>query len=146
MDTPQHKVIPRRRRVSISIPLKERRTKSSFKAECDINNILRKFQKTGAIEHMNKHEPEYGFATSLTFIEAMQTVDQAKQMFADLPSSLRKKFNYKPEAYLDFVQNPENLPEMAELGLLTPEAVSRLNEPPAVPETALPITPDPNTE
>lgn len=132
----------KRRRLSISFPKGERRTKSSFKAECDINNILARFQKTGAFDHMNKHEASYGFATGQSFQEAVNTVNQAKQMFADLPSTLRIKFNHDPAAYLEFVQNPDNLEEMAELGLLTEEAATRLSEPPVTIEgTPPPITP-----
>ena len=37
-------------------------TKQSFKDECDINKIMAKFQKTGAIEHYAKHAPSYGDA------------------------------------------------------------------------------------
>ena len=42
-----------------------------------------------------------------------------------LPSSLRSRFGNDPAAYLDFVSNEENKPEMAKLGLLTPEAEER---------------------
>ena len=34
-------------------------TKQSFTKECDINNIMKKYQKTGAIDHVNKHEASY---------------------------------------------------------------------------------------
>ena len=53
-------------------------------------------------------------------------------MFADLPSSIRTKFNNDPAQYLDFVQDPEKLEEMRELGLALadPEAEKE-------PETAI---------
>jgi len=92
-------------------------TKQSFTDECDINNIMRKYQKTGAIEHVNKHEASYGFATSDTFQESLEIVAKAKNMFEELPSSIRTKFENDPSKFLDFVQNPENLTEMRELGL-----------------------------
>jgi len=91
--------------------------KQSFKDECDINQILAKYQKTGAIAHMNRHEPNYGFCSSSDFQESLNQVREAEEMFADLPSSLRKKFGNDPANYLDFVQNPENIEEMRELGL-----------------------------
>lgn len=94
------------------------RTKQSFKAECDINNILKKYQKSGAITHANMNAPDYGFASSQTFTDAMQTVAKAQTMFNELPSSLRNRFSGNPGEFLDFVQDPENEAEMAELGLL----------------------------
>ena len=38
----------------------ESRTKQSFQKECDINAIMAKYQKTGAITHFNKHQQQYG--------------------------------------------------------------------------------------
>lgn len=93
------------------------RTRQSSKDECDINNILAKYQKTGAIEHANKHAPSYGFATGDDFTSAMFLIAKASRMFEELPSTLRKKFQ-TPAEFLDFVQNPDNLDEMAELGLI----------------------------
>ncbi len=92
-------------------------TKQSFTAECDINNIMRKYQKTGAIDHVNKHEASYGFATSDTFQESLDIVARGQSMFNELPSSIRTKFENDPAQFLEFVQNPENTKEMQELGL-----------------------------
>ena len=109
-------------------------TKQSFKDECDINNIMAKYQKTGALAHANRQTPQYGFASPHDFAESMRIVTEAQEMFADLPSSLRNKFANSPENYLAFVQDPANAKEMAELGLLTKEAAQRLSEPPKAPE------------
>lgn len=92
-------------------------TEQSHKQMCEINNILRKYQKTGVIEHVNKHKPSYGFASSVQFQEAMETVTVAQQMFDDLPSGLRNRFSNDPAQFLDFVQNPENEEEMIKMGL-----------------------------
>lgn len=97
-------------------------TQQQFKDECDINTILAKYQKTGAITHANNHSPEYSFATSLNFRESMEIVTRAQEMFSELPSSIRNKFRNNPEEFMDFVQNPENASEMAELGLTPKEA------------------------
>lgn len=102
-------------------------TKQSFKDETDINQIMEKFQKTGAIEHRNEHQPQYGFATEQNFQDAMNLVTEAQNMFDDLPSSIRAKFHNDPGSFLDFVQDPDNLSEMADMGLLTPEATHNLS-------------------
>ncbi len=96
---------------------KNGRTKQSMKDECDINKIMEKFQKTGALAHVNKHEAEYGFATSEDFASAMRTVTVAQEMFDDLPSSIRNRFGNNPGAFLDFVQDANNKKEGQELGL-----------------------------
>ncbi len=104
-------------------------TKQSFKDECDINKIMAKYQKTGAIAHFNKHQPQYGFASSKDFAESMRIVTSAQQMFADLPSSIRSKFNNQPEQFLEFVQNPDNESEMVSLGLTTKKSESPDTDP-----------------
>ena len=38
------------------VPQGESRTKQSFADQCEINNIINKFQATGAITHANKHQ------------------------------------------------------------------------------------------
>lgn len=97
------------------------RAKQSFRDECDINKLLAKYQRTGVLEHVRRHGLEYGFAPAVDFKEAMDIVAQGNSMFEELPSSLRKRFE-TPEAFLEFVQDPENKEEMRELGLLRPDA------------------------
>nr|UXQ88128.1 MAG: internal scaffolding protein [Microvirus sp.] len=92
-------------------------TKQSFKDECNINKIMAKFQKTGAINHYMAYAEEYGDASPVELSDAQQIIINAQTMFDDLPSKLRKKFNNKPEEFLEFVQNPENLAEMRKIGL-----------------------------
>lgn len=136
-----------RRRVQLHMPKDEKiRTKQQFKNECDINNIMAKYQKTGAVEHMAAHQQHYGYANSVDFNEAMQITTRAEQMFAALPSSLRTKFRGDPGAYLDFVQDEANYPEMAKLGLLSEAAEAALETPPpseTPPEDTTP--PEPTT-
>ena len=93
------------------------RTKQSFKNECDINQIMAKYQKTGAISHFNNRSPQYGDATGADFTSAMNLITSAQELFNELPSSLRNRFGNSPSAFLDFVQDPANALEMAELGL-----------------------------
>ena len=40
---------------------KKSRTKQAHAQESDINYIMRKYLKTGLLEHSRKHEPDYGF-------------------------------------------------------------------------------------
>ena len=100
----------------------ESMTKQHHKEECDINNILAKFQRTGVLEFAQQHAPQYADVTGVDFRTAMETVATAQEMFADLPSSLRNRFSNDPAMFLDFVQDPENRAEAAGLGLLEARA------------------------
>ncbi len=93
------------------------RTKQAFKSECDINTIMKKYEKTGVIPQLS-NPGEYGIATSTSFHEAMNTVKEAERMFGALPPGLRNRFEGDPARFLDFVGDEDNHAEMMELGLM----------------------------
>ncbi len=66
-------------------------TKQSFKDECDINRILARAQQTGVISHMAKHQPEYANFDDFDFLEAQLTLARGKEIFAELPSEVRRE-------------------------------------------------------
>lgn len=101
-------------------PVGESMTKQSFKDECDVNLIMKRYQKTGVLPMVSNRQPRYeDFGTGLDFHEAMQHVVAAQEMFNSLPSSVRSRFGNDAGAFLDFVQNPENVEEMRKMGLLS---------------------------
>lgn len=101
--------------------MKPSMTKQSFKAECDINTIMKKYEKTGLISHVAKHNGRYGdFLAAPDYLDAMVSVVQAQEAFSTLPAALRKRFGNDPAEFLDFVSNPANEDEMRKLGLLKP--------------------------
>lgn len=99
-------------------PFEPTKTKQSFKNECDINNIMAKFQKTGVITHLNQNSAQYGFAPAVDFSTALQLVAAAREQFAGLPSKVRARFNNDPGEFLAFCEDPDNRTEAAVLGLL----------------------------
>lgn len=112
------------------------RTKQSFKAECDINNIMAKYQRTGVLDFAAKREPQYGDCTGVEFQAGMEMIARARGMFEELPSSVRARFENDPVEFLNFVQNPENRAEAKELGLLKPDALEATPLPPPLPSDA----------
>lgn len=92
-------------------------TKKSFQDECDINKIMARFQKTGALDHYARHAPQYGDTTGVDYLDALNVVANANTMFEELPSSVRERFENDPAQFLDFVQDSKNSDEMVELGL-----------------------------
>jgi len=132
-----------RKRCRISFP-KNGRTKQSFRDECDINLIMAKYQKTGALSHVNNYGANYGFATSIDFTEAMQLIRTAQEMFDGLPSSIRTRFDNDPAVFLEFVQDADNTKEMQTLGLIAPEGSTEIT--PDEPNTDTPTVTTPKEE
>lgn len=94
------------------------RTKQSFKEECDINNILKKYGRTGQLPDLIEKDPIYGdFSEPTSYQEAMNLVILANEQFANLSAKTRERFSNDPVKFLEFTNNPENIDEMVKLGL-----------------------------
>lgn len=122
-------------RVRVTVPVTaglKSMAKQSMRDECDINNILRRFGKTGTITHLAKVAGRYGDFEDISFHEAMNVVRRGEEAFAALPFTLREKFHNDPAEYLEFVQDPKNIDEFRRLGL----AKEAPKEPPKPPEAA----------
>ena len=106
-----------RRRVQTH-PIGDSLAKQSFQKECDINNIMRKFEKTGQIPHLNTHTGGYGHYIGFEdYHTSLNKILAADEAFASLPAHVRTKFQNDPAQFLEFAQNPQNLPQMREMGL-----------------------------
>lgn len=122
MPKPTFKLNPRKQGKSKRVKLVmygKNITQQQFKDDCDINKIMARFVKTGVLEHVRQNNPEgeYGFASSDTFRDSMEIVADANSMFESLPSAIRNEFENDPAKFLEFAENPENLPQMQEMGL-----------------------------
>lgn len=93
-------------------------TQQHFKAECDINNILKRFQKTGLIEHVAQFNGNYeDLSNPVDYQTALNICIEAQAAFESLPSSVRKRFANNPQSFIEFVNDPANAEEMYSLGL-----------------------------
>jgi hypothetical protein len=127
----------------IEVKVEPSRTMQSYKDQCDINKILSRFQKTGAMDHLTKHGAVYGDFADFDFQTHMQQLTRGREIFDELPSEVRKEFGQSPQAFFDFVNDPENkdrlaevLPAIAEPGSYFPDVSS---------STPPDATMDPNT-
>lgn len=94
-------------------------TKQSFKEQCDVNNILKKYLKTGVIEHAAHFKGDYGdFTTSLDYRSSLDALAAAEASFEALPSKVRKHFGNDPINLLRAVEDPSRKEELQKLGLL----------------------------
>ncbi len=118
------------------------RTKQSFKNSTDINKILHKAQKTGVISHLAKHEAFYGEFEAFDFTEAQNTLARADTMFAELPHEVRSEFEQSPQKFFDFVNDPENQGNLAELlPALAAPGRQRLSDPEVAEVVTPPVAP-----
>jgi len=109
--------------------------KQAFRDECDINNILSRFEKTQTLEHLNQHEGRYGdFINVQSYQDSLNQVMAAQSAFDTLPSRLRKMFDNDPEKFLEFATNPDNEEALIKMGLAP--------RPEAPPSPEVPITPE----
>lgn len=128
-----------RRKVEITFDQDKGMTRQEFERECNINNIMSKYQKTGVVDHITKHSPFYGDYDPIDFQTALNTIRDGEAMFAELPSAARKFFSNDPAEFMAFVQDPDNIDKLVELGLAT--------KPVQAPETPDPVaTPTPASD
>lgn len=109
-----------RNRVVVDCSGDEPVTEQAHKDEVDINNIVRRHGGMTNVARTNALlAPEFRFddVPGNDFQEAMAIVTRAQGQFDGLPSQVRKEFNNSPAEFLDFVQNPDNVDRMVELGL-----------------------------
>lgn len=108
------------------------RTKQQFKAECDINNVIKKYDSTGLITHVNKTMARFGDYTEVNeYQESLNIVIAAQEAFSALPSALRKRFGNDPGLYVEFVTDPKNEAEMISLGMAVERPRAPATEPAA---------------
>lgn len=93
-------------------------TKQEFKDECDINVLMKRYQKTGLFPHPSGQQPRYVTNIGMPdYQESLNIVMKAQEEFASLNSELRKRFENDPAKFLAFVNDPANADELVSLGL-----------------------------
>lgn len=107
-------------------------TKQSFKDECDVNNIMKKFEKTGLLDHVNNHKGDYGnYIGYEDYQTSLNRIASAQDAFNTIPASIRARFDNSPLEFLRFAQNPENFDKMVEMGLANQPEEPRGEDQPA---------------
>lgn len=133
-------------------------TQQAPKDACDVNMIMKTYEKTGVLTHENAHKPVYGdFSTASDYQEAKNAVNAAEAEFAGFSAEIRRRFDNDPRQMLLFLDDPNNLEEAVSLGLVVddksakspirrsePEPAPKPGETPApgnppIPEDASPI-------
>jgi phage internal scaffolding protein len=107
-----------------------------FKDECDINNILQKFNVTGLLPQAPL-SPRYGdFSGIGDYHTALNRVIAAQDEFESLPAQIRARFNNDPAQLIEFLQDETNRPEAEDLGLVEKAAAEVVEAAKVTPEKA----------
>lgn len=104
-------------------------TRQEFKEESDINTIMASYLRTGEMPHVNEMAPQFLDVTDMDFHAHMNVIREAQELFEALPSEMRHRFQNDPGVFVDFTSDPINRPEMARMGLLSPEATQAVLTP-----------------
>lgn len=113
-------------------------TKQSHKEECDIHNILRQYQKTGIITHVQSARPTYeDLPDNIDYQDSLNTLMAANETFSALPAKVRDHFDNDPAKFLAAFYDSKQEDQLREFGLLKakpPEPAP----PPVIPELPQP--------
>lgn len=123
------------RRKVVTINTEPTKTQQQFAAECDVNNIMKKYLQTGEIHHINRKTGVYADLSMITdYQDMLDTVLHAQSAFKELPAEVRKEFDNNPQKLIDFLGDEKNREKAIKLGLINkPEVVNQ--EPPKTNQT-----------
>lgn len=114
-------------------------TQQNLGNETNINRIMEKYERTKLVTHLNERQGQYGdFSEVYTYQEALNKIEEAKAMFFDLSSSVRKAFQNDPNVFAEEAADPANIQKLIDLGLAT--------ERPRETDSKTSDTPDPSKE
>lgn len=108
-------------------------TKQSEKDSCDINQILKRYERTGSLPDLIRSDGHFAdYSEVLDYQEACELIRHAEYQFAALDAPIRNRFANDPGNFLAFATDPRNREEMGKLGLLKESPAPGPEAPPAV--------------
>lgn len=102
-------------------PFTKSRVKPQFAKEADMNNIIRKYKKTGILSDPLVASERRGIfadvSGSLSYQEMSNRVIAVQGLFDSLPADVRDRFRNDPASFVDFVSDEANKDEVRKLGI-----------------------------
>lgn len=97
---------------------KPTKTDISQQNSCDINNIMKKYAKTGVITHITDAIPQFGDISQLgDYQSCLEQISRANELFSKLPARARERFYNDPANFMTFMSDANNIEEAIKLGL-----------------------------
>lgn len=99
------------------------RTKQEFKNDCDVNQILQRFTRTGTVPGTFVR-PQFLDCTSVPDLQqSLHIMKDAENAFLRLPATVRKHFDNNALEFVNFALNPDNVEQLREWGIAPKIAV-----------------------
>ncbi|WNK14990.1 MAG: internal scaffolding protein [Microvirus sp.] len=106
-------------------------TQQQFLNEADINYIVKHNALVAPLTREQYESQNFlDLGDSVSYHDAKNYLYEADASFMALPAHIRARFENDPGKFLDFFQDPKNLPEIYELGLATPVSQNTPESPP----------------
>jgi hypothetical protein len=118
----------------VTVNTEPTRTKQSLAEDLDVNKIIKKYADTGIRLDAANFEGIYGDFDGMDYREALEKLDQAENLFMQVPSRIRAEFDNNPGAFIEFATDPNNIQQMRQWGLAKPA------EPDPEPPEPIPVT------
>ena len=108
-----------KRETGISFDPNDDMTDQSYKNSCDINSIMKQYEKTGLLPQQTSIPAKYGdFSETPDLIQAFNIASRAVEAFDSLPPDIRKAMDNNPENLEIFIQDPANYELLKTHGVL----------------------------
>jgi len=99
-------------------------TQQHLRDSNNIRHIMEKSTRMGQRVHLPTEGMFYGDFTNIgSYHDSMNRMIQAQEAFMTLPSRVRSKFENDPGKLIQFLENPKNVQEAVELGILDKKAL-----------------------
>lgn len=109
--------------------------------EADINKIIARFERTGAIDRFNNGEPFYGDVSEFDDLAgSIRKVNEANDLFMGLDAHIRERFSNDPVEFVEFLGDDKNREEAIELGIVSRPPITPV---PPVPASGTSPAPEP---
>lgn len=94
-------------------------TQQEFKDQCDISKVMSQYQCTGVVVNVRDNPGYYGDFTGIDdYRSAMESIEDARIAFAELPANIRARFGHEPSELLRFLGDENNREEAIKLGFI----------------------------
>lgn len=113
------------------------RTKQSFKKTADVNDVVARYRRDGALDYVNKNMGAFADVSEIgDYNDVLMKVTLAQDAFNSLPAVIRSRFSNDAAKLISFLDDPASHDEAVKLGLIKPPVVKEV-VPPVVPGKAV---------